>query len=668
MCLQGKKLTERQAADICLQLLRVLARLHSLDLSHGMVSQHSVTLTTPPKPRTRARANAPPTRGTPLLPVNDAAAASLGLALEPTPAAADSSATLTTPRSYVSNSSEVSSPMTSWLLPGFPRAVHSHDGPSRVQGDPVPDLIRFTPAATPRGPHSNPPLSAAAEQACLSCSRSPSEAPEPRRRRRRRDTEAETHSVSVNEVFEGFDDCETSASLACSGELPLNTAAEVQLNSVSHLLHKTLTKQKCSLSTAEEGEERRGSTNGAAAAPCMGNPTSQGTVDGGTEAEEWVGQGDSVHAGHLLMEHKVPGTGSSGASSRVKGVHFGEGGLETGCIGVTGGSQDADVFDCAEAAVPRGSGELTPQASPTPHGLMDTRWSFENGLSPFVAPRSPEIKLAGPRIEEESVTALFEKVVGPPLQKPKARGPVMVHVRAGAGPADVAGSNRRTTRVHKRQLKQFQAAMHKNDEMVQPLVSCPRCSAGPSSPCPDCLLLQRSAGKKALRSGMTSVLPAANPSGGTRQPCESNRRGRRRGRRRCNQQDITASTGLHVQLHMTRLQELPPVGVARRAAMQADAVAAGLVLLQAIIGTAPPLAALQRLIKHRQPLSREGAWLVLSNEARDLIECLLIEQLSPETALEVRPSSFAPVPCRKVLRMRVPVVFARVFGCLCHRT
>jgi hypothetical protein len=537
--------------------------------------------------------------------------------------------------------------MTSWLLPGFPHAVHSHDGvPPLDSKESMPDLIRFTPTSNPC---QTPPLDASAS-APNSRSRSPCDTRERRRRRarrERRDAEVETLSVSVNELFEGLDDAETSASVNGTRD---RTAVEVHMNSVSRILARQYgsTQEEdgdeeerllsCTDRSAVGWPERGGiCTDRDAVASTSASKGGAGAAAGGRK--EWV-EGEE---GPPLKPQTAPGTGSSGASSRVKGVHFGEGATETECIGVNGGFEDGDEFDVNVAALPgRGSGELTPQPSPTPHALIDTRWSFENGLSPFVAPHSPEIKLAAGRPPalpapeaEDSAAALFEKIIGPPLETPstrRSRAPVSVHVRAGVVSPDPAPPPRKTPRDpgHERQLLEFQAAMRKHDDKAMPPPACPRCAALSGSLCPDCLLAQRSAGKKALRKVAGGAVPrAAHPTAARQWPG----RGRRSRREK---KGLPVESGLHVQLHMPRLRELPSVGVARRAAMQADAVATGRLLVGAVLGvSSPSLAALQRSIKLRQPLSRDSAWLVLSSEARDLIECLLMEQLSPETALEV---------------------------------
>lgn len=62
--MQGMRLTERQAGDMCLQLLRVLQSLHNLHLHHGHISGAALVLTSSPaaggRPRRRGKGRRSP--------------------------------------------------------------------------------------------------------------------------------------------------------------------------------------------------------------------------------------------------------------------------------------------------------------------------------------------------------------------------------------------------------------------------------------------------------------------------------------------------------------------------------------------------------------------------------------------------------------------------------
>ena len=116
--MQGMRLTERQAGNMCLQLLRVLQGLHALHLHHGHIGGSALVLTSSAsaggRPRRRGRGRPSP----------DASLAEQDLSIMNGPSTLSSPGSLAS-RSDIDDSEGITDEMTSWLLPGFPTGALS---------------------------------------------------------------------------------------------------------------------------------------------------------------------------------------------------------------------------------------------------------------------------------------------------------------------------------------------------------------------------------------------------------------------------------------------------------------------------------------------------------------------------------------------------------------
>jgi hypothetical protein len=491
----------------------------------------------------------------------------------------------------------------------------------------LPDLIKFTPHVA-GGFASSPPS--------LILNHPSTDSAKPRKSRRKRSVNTTQNSVSVNELFEGLDSSISQSSLDPSTELTgivrALTPHRMPLHSVTTLLEKSFNTPRVS-SGANGTEESPGDLNRIA--------SSTRVVSDWEDAHlAFAASGGRLPLSAIdglaqLDMHSLGGRGktdgSSGESSKVKGVHFDDGARgagETGELGSVDGDgaaadDEIEVFACAAAGI----SDRSPLASPPPPAsIMDSRWSFEDGRSPLTAAAA----IPGKDVESVGMTKLLE---GGARAVTKGRAKLAVRVRAAGCDtpcSKASGKGRKSARA--RAESAFRAAMDQGaalaGEDIASKAGCAACLKADGGVCADCAVKRAARGK-----GLRINAAQAAPPPPSRRPVRA--KPRVQGRSGAAASRAQAEQQLHVQLHMGNLRALPASGSQRTAAVLEDTVDVARLIVFAVTGTLSPVRSMQKSIRLRQPVSRDVAWTVLSSDARDFIECLLMEQLTPERALEV---------------------------------
>lgn len=604
--LQGLRLSERQAAEMASQLLRIISALHAHQLCHGHIGGASLVLTASPPTPIRAP---PPSEGVPL--EHEQQQQSV-----PPPPALGNISSLSPPTSGLSTTEESDSEsadgMSSWLLPGYPQGVEHQDVRrgnnsklhQRAPGSPSEALLRAS-TASMRTPPRRCEGGSVSEATPVgeSCDKRHSTRPS-HSSSTRRNFAATRNTLSVNETFEGLASASVMSGISSRMVIPIRSM-RAEIEQMSAPSGSTASQSVSADMSAASGRPAAPEALGPQtlhSPPTAAGPVCEGAEAGaplgGTSSISWDAQVSDMIDQQLDMF--APASAALGLMPSV--------------------TTEPGMYKAAASAFEVGSdggGAQPPGGDAGEDEQMNTRWSFEADV--------------GPGAHEEEAARLFgedpEKKERPPLTPVRTSGKKPPRTAPGMGQVQSS--------IERRQL--FDAAMEAGAEKFdgaygtrKPTGGCTQCEEM-GQVCADCRL--RGVNQRIARGRERRVQPGPADAG--------KRRSRKAGgataadARREGARPVSAESGVHVMLHLHGVGDMPAVGGARLFAIHKDISAAGAALLLALTGEDADVYHLQRALETRRPVSRQLAWTMMSAEARDFIEGLLGERLSLEGAYQV---------------------------------
>eukprot|EP00892_Ulva_mutabilis_P000989 jgi/Ulvmu1/10891/UM007_0068.1 len=601
------RVSERQAAEMAAQLLRIIRALHGHQLCHGRIGGSSIVLTSaPPTPHRKS----PPSKGMPLEPLPTTSA----------PLACVSSLSPPTSGLSTTEDSDVESEdcMSSWLLPGYPQAADPSDarvakGVDCRPGSPSERLMQASHASTRTPPRRceggavsvGTPVGEGRDRRCTWRQSAA------RHARNNGSNTVARNTLSVNETFEGLASPSTLSAVSTRMVIPMRSMrCELeQLSARSDSL--------ASLTRSLEVPGHAGWTAGVGRpvprrpdVRLPGGPVAEG-ADGGLGGDASDSIGWDAQVSDIIdqqLEMFAPASNVLGLMPSI--------------------ANEPSMYKAAASAFDIGSDAGSPKRAAgggnNSDELMNTRWSFEAEAPP--PPDAAEVA----RVFGDAPPAKEKDAVRPPLPA------VRTTSRASSSrPAPTARAPKPPQSAdERRQL--FDAAMAAGAEKFAgaygkqaPPTGCSSC-AQLGKVCPDCQL--RGANRRLARRRDAQAQPGPADAGKRRRT--KPRSGGNGGEaRREAAAPVSAASDVHVLLHLHGVSDMPAGGGPRLFAVHKDISAAGAALLLAVTGEDAEVYHLQRTLEMHRPLSRDLAWTMMSADARDFVESLIGERITLDEAL-----------------------------------